>query len=499
MVLKTREIQGNEQSGAEEAQIRAAAAVAGATAFVLKKFQRSRERIEPIEVAPELHGDLYKDFREAFISNGVPEDIASEAAADIVQNKDAESSEAITEANRIVSNGLEHHPVSESQTEEQTQVTDDLLREEEGKAAYQTQEVQSHKSIQLKGNSVKADLAPVDSERLVEPVGSEVAQPRAEKLSQNVEFKKPPSEMSWPELQKKAAAISAETNEKPASRKKADVEPFVTDYWQAQQAENTNAKKPAVEKSSEPSQAGAAKGPSVKPAATGVDKPVTQEATKSIAAKPVVRTPIKSPKPELAKDYSAGLAAAGADSEIAAKAGKALVEGKGADSNAEIAKANVQVSKAPERSKLQQMYHDVLSKQKIKPELIELASKDLAAGKGAHSSQNIRKAHDQILNRELSKSKLTQPQRRWSQHSRHVTETNLKKRDQLIAVKATKAGASSKDVAAMIRSNSPVASTIGRQSTTAGVQYASKVASAAKVTVKASTSAVKKISKGAEI
>ena len=240
--------------------------------------------------------------------------------------------------------------------------------------------------------------------------------------SRKVEFEKPPSEMKWVMLQKTAKAISAETGEKPASGKKADIEPFVTDYWKAQQEE------------------------------------------KAILAKPIIRTPVQPPKPKLAVDYSAGLAAAGADSEIAAKAGPALVDGKGADSSAAIAKANSQVAKVPERSKLQQMYYDILAKQKtLKPELMELASKDLAAGKGAHSSPHIKKAHNKILNRELDKSGLDPFQQHWSKYSRHVTQSEPKKRDYLIAAAAIRGGVSVKSTKSMLRWNSPVAAQINKQ------------------------------------
>ena len=421
MAIKTSAIQGSEQSGAEETEIRTAETVARVVAIgsaaVQAGFGKMKEslkkRRERKEAAPELQGNLYKDFRQAFVDNGVPEDIAGEAAADLVQNKDAERSPAITEANRIVSQGIDTAPAKKQAEKAPQQQT----------ASYQGAAIGASQSIQMADEKPEVDTAP------------------APEPSRKVEFEQPPSEMKWATLQKTAKAISAETGQKPASGKKADIEPFVTDYWKAQQEE------------------------------------------KAISVKPIIRTPVQPPQPKLAADYSAGLAAAGADSEIAAKAGPALVDGKGADSSAEIAKANSQVAKVPERSKLQQMYYDVLAKQKtLKPELIELASQDLAAGKGAHSSPHVKKAHDKILNRELAKSGLDPFQQSWSKYSRHVTQSEPKKRDYLIASAAIKDGVSIKSAKAMIRWNSPVAAQINKQEgATAGANYADSVVSKAKV------------------
>ena len=462
MVLKTSAIQGNEQSGAEETQIRTAEtasrviAVGGAAviAGINKLSESMREKRNREKAAPELRGKLYKDFREAFISNGVPKDLASEAAADIVQNKDADSSPAIAEANRIVSEEVAPKPVAKTKTVDSAQSA--KADSSPQTASYKGAATTSHSSVQVQDDKAQPSDQKVADEAVDEPAQS----------SKKVEFEQPPSEMEWPVLQKTAKAISAETGSKPASRKKADVEFFVAQYWKAQQEE------------------------------------------KEIAAKPVIRTPIETPEPSLAADYSAGLKAAGADSEIAVAAGAALVDGKDAKSSQDIAKANSQVAKVPERSKLQQMYYDVLAKQKtISPELTEMASKDLAAGKGAHSSSHIRKAHDKILNRELAKSGLDPFKKSWSQYSRHVTATEPKKRDHLIAAAALKGGASVKSAKAMIRWNSPVAAQINKQEgATAGVNYADSVVSRAKVQVAIKQTAtgkrlapVKKKGQGVEI
>ena len=173
----------------------------------------------------------------------------------------------------------------------------------------------------------------------------------------------------------------------------------------------------------------------------------------------------------------------------------------------EIAKANSQVAKVPERSKLQQMYYDVLAKQKtISPELTEMASKDLAAGKGAHSSSHIRKAHDKILNRELAKSGLDPFKKVGVSTAVTLPQLSLKERSPDRGGCA-QGGASVKSAKAMIRWNSPVAAQINKQEgATAGVNYADSVVSRAKVQVAIKQTAtgkrlapVKKKGQGVEI
>ena len=438
MAIRTSAIHGSEQSGTEEAEIRTAEATARLTrtataigsaavrAGVGKVKKTLRERQERLATEPELQGNLYKGFREAFISHGVPKDLAAEAAADLVQNKDAANSTAIAEANRIVSQGANHQHTAG----EQSQVSDS-----------EENDVGEEKPLSITAKEHDEHIENAETNSLPLNKGAVISSVEQSSTStKKVEFEEPPSKMNWPTLQKTAKAIADETGEKPASGKKVDVEPFVTNYWKAQQEE------------------------------------------KALAAKPVVRTPVQSPTPTLAKDYSAGLVAAGADSEIAAKAGKALVEGEDAHSSVEIAKANSQVSEAPARSKLQQMYYDVLEKQKaIDPELTELASKDLAEGKGAHSSDHVRAAHDKILNRELARSGLDSHRQNWSKYSRHITEPDPSKRDRLIGSAAMRDGISAKDTKTMIRWSSPIAAQINQQQgSTAMANYADSIVSQVK-------------------
>jgi hypothetical protein len=394
-------IQGSEQTGTEEVQTQAAqkfgrmasnagalgvAAMQAGVGLIKDALEKRKERMD---TDPALRGNLYKDLEEAFTSMGLEAEEAAEAAADLVQNEDAQSSGAISKAHQLI---------------EQSEPQPDSPKHE--------------------GVTVSAVKSP----------------------TQRVEFTKKPSEMKWPELQKMAGAISEETGQKPASGKKADVEPFVTQYWKQQQAQLTHE-------------------------------------SQAIASPPIIRVPIQKADAQtgegLSADLSAELEARGADSAIAAEAGPALVKSQDAKTNPAIAEANSQVKRVVERSRLHQTYYNVLAKQKIlSSQLTELASKDLAAGKGAHSSPYVREAFDKILDKELEKSGLDPAAQKWSKYSRHVTEQDPIKRDHLIATAAIKDGVSAKDTKAIIRWNSPVAAGINQKDGgTAMANYADKVVS----------------------
>ena len=435
MAIKTSAIQGNEQSGAEETEIRAAEATArlartvtaigGAAvrAGVDKVKEALRKRQERLATAPELRGDLYNGYRNAFITRGVPEEIAEEAAAGLVQNESAENNEAISTANRIVSQGSFQDNAKAN-----------------GKAALN---VRSEQTAQPPRTATPATMA--TSPKLIvrpekQPLQAQsepqaaASQENAIEVSKQVGFEKPPSKMKWQELQKVASQIRQETQQKPASNKKVDVQQFVEKYWDEQNQERT-----------------------------------ALAQTLSVS--------------ELEESYRNGLEAEDVEGTTAASAARDLVTGKDTSSSPAIAQAHTQIKKPqPERSPLQQMYYDVLAKQKtISPELTELASKDLAAGKGARSSEHVRAAHNTILNRELARSGLDPHRQNWSKYSRHVTQPDPNKRDQLIAAAAIRGGVSTKSARSMIRWNSPVAAQIAqRQGSTAMANYADSVVSKAK-------------------
>jgi hypothetical protein len=401
-------IQGSEQTGAEEAQTQAArkltqiasnagalsmAAVQVGVGLIKDALEKRKERMN---TDPALRGNLYKDLAEAFTGMGLEAGEAAEAAADLVQNEDAQSSDAIAKAHQLI------------------------------------EQNEPHQKTSLDG-----------------PEKEGVAASAAKSPTKRVEFTKKPSEMKWPELQKVARAITEETDQKPASGKKSDVEPFVTQYWKEQQAELTHE-------------------------------------SQAIASPPVIRVPIQKADAQtgegLSADLSAELEARGADSAIAAEAGPALVKSQDAKTNPAIAEANSQVKRVVERSRLHQTYYTVLAKQKIlSHELTELASKDLAAGKGAHSSPYVRQAFDKILDKELERSGLDPIAQKWSKYSRHISEPDPIKRDHLIAMAAVKGGVSAKDAKAIIRWNSPVAAGVNQKSgSTAMASYADKVVSSLK-------------------
>jgi hypothetical protein len=413
-------IQGSEQTGTEEAQIQAARkfgqmasnagalGVAAVTAGAGLIKDALKKRKEQMATMPELRGDLYKDLEEAFRGMGLEAEEASEAAAGLVQNEDAQSNGAISKAHHLVE---KNEPISSD----------------------------SYRLRGVENPSAKPhEASPVILDSKLPPEVEAIA-PR-----KGVEFSKKPSEMRWPELQKTARAITDETGQKPGSSKKADVEPFVTKYWKKQQAELTHE-------------------------------------SQAIASPPIIRVPIQKAEASesLGADLSAELEARGADSAIAAEAGTALVKNQDAKTNPAIAEANSQVKQVVERSRLHQTYYNVLAKQKtLGAQLTELASKDLAAGKGAHSSPYVREAFDKILDKELERSGLDPIAQKWSKYSRHVTEQDPLKRDHLIATAALKDGVSAKDAKAIIRWNSPVAAGISQKDGgTAMANYADKVVS----------------------
>jgi hypothetical protein len=185
-------IQGSEQTGAEEAQVQAArkltqiasnagalsmAAVQVGVGLIKDALEKRKERMN---TDPALRGNLYKDLAEAFTGMGLEAEEAAEAAADLVQNEDAQSSSAIAKAHQLIEQNESHD-----------------------------------KSPNREGVTASVVKSP----------------------TKRVEFTKKPSEMKWSELQKVARAITEETGQKPASGKKVDVEPFVTKYWQEQQTE----------------------------------------------------------------------------------------------------------------------------------------------------------------------------------------------------------------------------------------------------------------------
>jgi hypothetical protein len=413
-------IQGSEQTGTEEVQTQATqkfgrfaevigtVVVQGSIELIKDALERRKARRE---TDPALRGNLYKDLKEAFAGMGLEAEEAAEAAADLVQNEDAQSSGAILKAHQRIE---QDEPTSSD----------------------------SYKLEGIEDSPAKPhEASPVILDSKL-PLEVEAIAPR-----KGVEFSKQPSEMKWPELQKTARAITDETGQKPASSKKADIEPFVTEYWKKQQAELTHE-------------------------------------SQAIASPPIIRVPIQKAEASegLGVDLSAELEARGADNKIAAEAGPALVKNQDAKNNLAIAEANSQVKRVVERSRLHQTYYNVLAKQKIlSVQLTELASKDLAAGKGAHSSPYVREAFDKILDKELERSGLDPIAQKWSKYSRHVTEQDPLKRDHLIATAALKDGVSAKDAKAIIRWNSPVAAGISQKDGgTAMANYADKVVSSLK-------------------
>ena len=107
MVLARTGVNGSEPTGVEEttnSAVSTTVAVAGGVISAIgRAAQEARKRQrERNLIPPEIKGDFRKDLYEAFVDKGVPKDVASEAADDLMLNKDAKNSTAIATANKIV-------------------------------------------------------------------------------------------------------------------------------------------------------------------------------------------------------------------------------------------------------------------------------------------------------------------------------------------------------------------------------------------------------------
>lgn len=466
MVLKGTGVRGDEQTGLEGTVANAASLGSAIGTVAGALLNGARDALKPqFQEPPALTGALHQSLYQAFVDKGVSEEVATEAADGLVLGQDAKTNPAIAEANRIVS-GVERDPVdtaqvpeAESKTEAKEEQPDKDEQPSEGARTKAAIPAVQPVSLQNQNGSsrpqkVEAPSQPVEQSQTTfaeppksaqqivdtpaakstpEAEATSVPQPPQNSTStQRVEFSQQPSEMKWADLLGKASEITSETGTKPQSRKKADVLEFVENYRSEQKSEK------------------AVTFPDTEQAA----KPKEHYASTTVSA-PVFRTPIvPDPTPSLAEGYVAGFKAADVDSRVATEASTDLVSGKDVNTSAAIKAANKQAQ--PPRSALHQMYFEVLAKQGLQPELAEKASKDLAEGKGALSSDSVRQAHDKILNRELKESTALSPsQRRWHQHSRHVTGQDPEKRIKITAKNAAAAGLSQKDIENMLIRNSP--------------------------------------------
>lgn len=452
MVLKGTGVRGDEQIGTEEVASNVVRTAVSIGEALLKFKKRPKKDLEDEQIPPQIKGDFRADLYKAFLDKGVPEDIASEAADDVMLNRDASESPAIASAHKIVEEG---------QFKQQSKANSSVKQPGEGTAVGESSVVDEPK-IESKVETAQPSSQsqsekknqPTQALKTTKPATSVVktaeTSPRDEDISpdktasKKVQISQPPSEMTWNKLQQTAKEINAETGNNPDGRKRKDVQSFVENYQDAQRKEQSTKTTPG-QKSEEAS---------------------------VVATPPVIRTPVSSPaEPSLEKAYNDGLKAAAVDSKTSASAAKAIVSGKGADQSAAIRDAHAQVTikeqraqPAVQRSTLHQLYYDVLAKQGIKTELAEAASKDLANGKGAMSSPAVRAAHKTILDKELlSTGGPTPAHKNWQKHSRYVAERDPRKRDQAVALQAARAGMPANRIEKMIRMNSPVAGRIHKQ------------------------------------
>ena len=463
MVLKGAGVRGDEATGVDQtfSNVVSAATTAGAIGGTIARQiltdKQSKEKPEPQR--PELNGDLNKTFYQAFIDRGVDKDVAKAAADGLVLGQDASNNPAIAEANRIVEEWGREQTDSPKKSVEAEAKKGELKEEDAQSAQPGDQPLVQAASAQIRnGNGAQTETQPSSKDK--EPSTTDTAKPGPQLVSQNaaqadraenssasvakVEFSQPPSEMKWADLQKKASEITAQTGEKAEGRKKEQVLAFVEKYYTEQQNKATMV---------QPEKA-ATKEKTTAQDKEESEKPDKQYTSAAVSA-PVIRTPIvRQNKPALEEDYNAALEAANVDDETAGRAATAIVAGHDETSSPAIKEAHRQIQPPP-RSALQQMYYEVLAKQALDPELVEQASKDLAAGKGALSSKSVRQAHNKILNRELDQTKLPPDQKQWHKHSRYISETDPKKRIQAIANSGAKSELSKKQIGTLLLRYSP--------------------------------------------
>ena len=524
MVLARTGVNGNEPTGVEETTnntVSTAVAVAGGVInAVSRAAQNARNRQKERDLMPpEIKGDFRKDLYEAFVDKGVPEDIASEAADDLMLNKDAKTSTAIATANKIVEES--QFKKQENAKEATGEAGDKTPAENEAEASEGAATAQTNESQQgtpaRPAYAPKRDVAPPAVATAKQAGAKQASSAPQESVPSKATVTAPPSP-----TQSATPAQPARTQALRTTPAAATTVPKETDTTSKAPASESQPEKPVQTARAQASKTALLKTEASKEAGTASKKvevarlPAemnynelqktasaisaetdtkprgrkkeelvefvedykkaqqeeqskqgkTQNAT-VVASPPVTRTPVKK-EASLESEYSASLKAAEVDDKTAARAASKLVSGKGANDSAAIKDAHAQVEQKakPEvqRSALHQLYYDVLAKQGIDSKLAEAASKDLAEGKGAMSSPKVREAHKTILDKELIKTGAKTPQgRSYQKHGRYVTETEPRKRDQKIAISAARAGMPSNRIESMIRLNSPVAGSISRE------------------------------------
>lgn len=474
MVIQNSQIRGSEHSGAEVVEERAAvtaSAVIGsglaAGYKLVGALLKPKDKMNGPEVEDQYatQNPLYKFLYEAYTERGVSDELAHRATVSRISGQDASNSTDIEQADRIASEWAEQESSASSQT-----ATEDKTRQPSQRPV----ESLAENAIEATELAKAAAMGTTTDDETV----SEAASSRAYK---------DPADMSWSEAKRVAKEISNETGEKPTGRTKTAVHSFIRQHGPQPSVTQTSSTAESVQTSEKKVVETVEENIETSPE---VEKPLHVSAPKlKVPAKKEPRETASLQREngtQLTENIASGYEGNSVPEKIAQTASRDFVEGKDASTSPAIAQANQQASVPPviQREPLHQMFYDALTKSHVDPGLADKAALDMAQGKGALSSDHIKAAQNQALDRDLAKAKLPDPHKNWLKASRYNLVTDLKKRDGLIAIKGLKQGLNRKEVTKMLQL-SPVAQDIAqRQGSTAAYQYIDKVNTKAFATFK---------------
>lgn len=442
-------IRGDEQTGIESVVSNAASvgtSVGSIAGSVARGFASSPSQKTFDEKRPELRGKLHRDLYNAFVDRGVDKEVAKLAADGVVRGENASNNPAIAEVHRIVSQQKSEPNISSEETESQDTVAvgEDSLSEDSKETVSLEQSVTQPEQENLSKDTEEPSLSSSESYSISSIKAREVSK---------IDVSQPPEEMSWSALRKKSSEISKATGKEPEGRKKKQVLAFVKDFYSTQAVQKESVLEAKGEGTQQDEDSDSSSESNQKKESQ-TQEPQGQYTSASVST-PIEKTPVvRQNIPALEKDYNAGLKAANVDSATSAQAAADLVAGLDETSSDAIKSAHDQIQHPP-RSALQQMYYEVLAKQDINPELVEKASKDLSEGKGALSSDNVRRAHNKILNKELDKTVKSLGKKHYLSLSRYIPETTPEKRIQTIANRAADSNFNHKQIEKLLLKYSP--------------------------------------------
>lgn len=452
MVVKGAGVSGHEHSGTADAERQALGTAATIAGEMLgktlsqitdgKKLKRSGPDLEAEYAA---NNPLYAALYDSYTSRGVDEGTAHKAAISRVSGEDAESNQDIAAADLAASRWTPSQTATNSAN------------------AYKTEEGSLSKSVADTPTTQGAQLAPSAAESHPTQEGSFPSAALAPDRGRSAYGADTVSQMQWLDLQSIAKQISQKTGLKPNGRKRLDIEAFVVEHGHELDARKIE-----------------------KPAITA-NQPPTTEKDKIISELPEkiddrVQAISKEESVTLTDNISNGYKARAVPPDQAEAASKDFAQGKDESNSHAISAANEQVRNPVVREPLHQMFYEALTKSGVSSELADIAGKDMAAGKGAKSSEYVKQAQNYALDEDIDKRRMSKAEKDWLRASRYNTTRDPRKRDREIAVQGHQNGMSNREVINMLKL-SPVAAAEGKKDAAKGMQYIYTVQKKAERTV----------------